>query len=267
MTAPAADPDSPLAGSVCVVTGGTRGIGRAAAERLAGAGGTVVVAARDRAACEEVAAALRAGGASASGWPVDLTDEDSVAALYAAAVAEHGRLDVCVNNAGALFDGDAGPAATPLEVWRRVIEVNLTGTFACVRHQLPHLIESGGGSIVVVSGMVALLGSATPQVAYDAAKAGQLALVRDVAVAHARDGVRCNAVAPGPIEGPMIASLVADEAAYRARLEHIPGGRFGRAEEVAEAILYLAGPASSWTTGAVLPVDGGTTVAYNTRPG
>jgi len=258
-------PERILEGRVCVVTGATRGIGRAAAARLAAAGGTVVIAARDGGACEEVAAELRAGGASASGIPVDLTDEASVAGLYAAAVAEHGRLDVCVDNAGALFEGDAGPAETPLDVWRRVIEVNLTGTFACVRHQLPHLIASGGGSIVIVSGMVALLGSATPQVAYDAAKAGQLALTRDVAVAHARDGIRCNAVAPGPIEGPMIESIVRDEAALAARLEHIPGGRFGRVEEVAEAILYLSGPGSSWTTGAVLPVDGGATVAYNTR--
>jgi NAD(P)-dependent dehydrogenase (short-subunit alcohol dehydrogenase family) len=253
-----------LAGMVCVVTGGTRGIGLATAGRLAAAGGIVVVAARDAEACGRVAEDLCRQGAEATGIAVDLTDEDSVAALYAAAVAEYGRLDVCVDNAGSLDPGDAAPIQTSLETWRRVIEVNLTGTFACVKHQLPHLIESGGGSIVIVSGMVATLGSATPQVAYDAAKAGQLALTRDVAVTHAADRIRCNAVAPGPIEGPMISSLVADEAAYAARLQHIPGGRFGRAEEVAEAIAYLAGPASSWTTGAVIPVDGGATIAYNT---
>jgi NAD(P)-dependent dehydrogenase (short-subunit alcohol dehydrogenase family) len=252
-------------GKVCVVTGGTRGIGRATADRLAAEGGTVVVAARDAEACGAVAEELRRRGAPASGVAVDLTEGDSVAALYGEAVAAHGRLDVCVNNAGALLEGDSGPIETPLETWRKAIEVNLTGTFACVKHQLPHLISSGGGSIVNVSGMVALLGSATPQVGYDAAKAGQLALTRDVAVAHADDGIRCNAVCPGPIEGPMIRGLVRDEAAAAARLEHIPGGRFGRVEEVAEAVLFLAGPGSSWTNGAVLTVDGGITVAYNTR--
>jgi NAD(P)-dependent dehydrogenase (short-subunit alcohol dehydrogenase family) len=255
-----------MTGRVCVLTGATGLIGRAAAARLAAAGATVALAALAGEEAEQLAAELRREGAEASGHAVDLTDEGSVARLYADAASAHGRIDACVNNAGAVLAADRGPLLTSLDTWREAIELNLTGTFACIKHQLPHLIEAGGGAIVNVSAMAALLGSATPQIAYDAAKAGQLALTRDVAVAHAADGVRCNAVCPGPIEGPMLSGVLGDERTVAARLDRIPGGRFGRPEEVAAAIAFLANPAASWTNGAVLPVDGGASAAYNAKP-
>ncbi len=258
--------DGVLSGKVCVVTGASRGIGLIAAGRLARAGARVVLAARDLAACRAAAEQLCEAGASAHAASVDITDAVSVERLYAEVADTHGRVDVCVNNAGGVLDDDADPLSTPLSTWEAAIKLNLTGAFLCVKYQLPHLIDAGGGTIVNVSGTAALLGSATPQIAYDCAKAGQLALTRDIAVAYAREGIRCNAVCPGPIEGDLISGLLGDAHAAARRLEHIPSGRFGRAEEVAEAILFLASPNSSWTTGTVLTVDGGISIAYNTAP-
>lgn len=254
----------PLAGKVAVVTGGTRGIGRATVARLAQAGATVVLAARDAAAGAEIVAECRASGGIVSAQTVDVIDERQVKELYDHVADAHGRIDVCVNNAGAIVAGDADPIRTTAEAWRAAIEVNLTGAFLCIKHQLPHLIDAGGGSIVNVSGTAALLGSATPQSGYDAAKAGLLALTRDVAVTYAASRIRCNAVCPGPIEGPLIEQLVRDERTVAARLSHIPAGRFGLPGEVAEAITFLSSDASSWTTGASFPVDGGISIAYNT---
>lgn len=253
-----------LSGAVAVVTGATRGIGRATVELLAARGATVVVSARSAAECEAFAQDLSVSGAQAVGLPVDVSDADSIAGLYAEVASRFGRLDICVNNAGGVAPGDGALLDTGLQAWRRSLEINLTGTFLSLQHQLPPMIASGGGAIVNVSGTAALLGSATPQIGYDAAKAGLIALTRDVAVAHAGDGVRCNVVCPGPISGPLIDSLVTEEV-RRDRMQHIPAGRFGSFTEVAHAIAHLASPHAGWTTGVVLPVDGGITAAYNTR--
>ena len=255
-----------LNGKVCVVTGASRGIGLIVARHLARAGGRVVLAARDLAACQVAATELCETGADARAAAVDITDEPSIERLYAEVADTEGRLDVCVNNAGGVLSDDADPLSTSLSTWEAAIKLNLTGAFLCIKHQLPHLIDAGGGTIVNVSGTAALLGSATPQIAYDCAKAGQLALTRDIAVAYARAGIRCNAVCPGPIEGELISGLLGDEDAAARRLEHIPSGRFGRADEVAEAILFLASSNSSWTTGTALTVDGGISIADNTAP-
>lgn len=251
---------------VVVVTGGSRGIGRATAELFALRGARVAVAARDLQACQEVADEMSAAGHVAAAFHLDVTDESTVAALYRDVAARFGRVDICINNAGAVLRDDTTPPATSVDTWSQTIAINLTGTFLCLKHQLPQLIDGDGGVIVNVSGTAALLGSATPQIAYDAAKAGVLSLTRDVAVAHAQDGIRCNAVCPGPIEGEMIAGLLGDETALTDRLTHIPVARFGTAAEVAEAIAYLASPNAGWTTAVSLPVDGGITSAYNTHP-
>lgn len=250
---------------VVVVTGGSRGIGRACTSLFAARGARVAVAARSIEECREVVGSLRSSGAVAQAFHVDITDESTVERLYRSVAGEFGGIDICVNNAGAVLAGDAAPLATTMSTWVESLHLNLTGTFVSLKHQLPWLIARGGGAIVNVSGTAALLGSATPQIGYDAAKAGVLSLTRDVALVHAVDGIRCNCVCPGPVEGDMMSGLVADETVKQDRLNHIPAARFGTAAEVAEAIAYLASPMAGWTTGITLPIDGGITAAYNTH--
>ena len=250
-----------IAGYVCVVTGGASGIGRAAAARLAQEGGRVVIADVDAAAGEEAAAAIP----EAVAIPVDVTDSASVEALYTGVVERFGRIDVCHNNAGILLAEDVDPPATDLDVWHRIIAVDLTGVFLCLKHQIPHMLETGGGSIVNMASMVALIGSATPQTAYAAAKGGVLAMTREVAITYARRGIRCNAVCPGPVDTPLFRNaLAADGGGLERRMVHIPMGRLGALDDVANAVLHLASAESAWTTGQAVVVDGGITAAYTT---
>jgi NAD(P)-dependent dehydrogenase (short-subunit alcohol dehydrogenase family) len=252
-------------GKVCVVTGAGRGIGRAAALRLAQEGGRVVCADVDEAAGEAVRAEIEAAGGDALAVRVDVTDAASVEALYAAAATRYGRIDVCCDNAGILLPEDGTPEETSLETWQRIVAVNQTGVFLCLKHQLPHLVRAGGGSIVITASFVAVVGAATPQTAYDATKGAVLQMTRNVAVTYAKQGVRCNAVCPGPIETPLMRVLFDQASGGEARrLVHQPTGRFGRAEEVANAILYLASDESSYVTGTALMVDGGASIAYTT---
>jgi NAD(P)-dependent dehydrogenase (short-subunit alcohol dehydrogenase family) len=172
---------------------------------------------------------------------------------------------VCHNNAGILLPDDTDPPATDLDVWNRIIAVDLTGVFLCMKHQLPHMLETGGGAIVNMSSMVALIGSATPQTAYAAAKGGVLAMTREVAITYARSGIRCNALCPGPVDTPLFRNaLAADEGGLERRMVHIPMGRLGAFADIAGAVLYLASDESAWTTGQALVVDGGITAAYTT---
>jgi NAD(P)-dependent dehydrogenase (short-subunit alcohol dehydrogenase family) len=255
-----------VAGKVCVVTGAASGIGRAAAERLAEEGGSVALADIDVEGTRAAADALRTRGLDAVALHVDVVDARSVETLYADAADRFGRIDVCHNNAGVLLAEDGDPVQTPLAVWERVLAVDLTGVFLCLKHQLPHLLTAGGGSIVNTSSMVALLGSATPQSAYAAAKGGVLALTREVAVTYARCGIRCNALCPGPVETPLLGNVFAgdDDGGRARRMAHVPTGRFGTLREIADAVLHLASDESSWTTGATFVVDGGITAAYTT---
>ena len=177
------------------------------------------------------------------------------------------RLDVSYHNAGIMHPDDVGPEDTPLEIWDRVIDINLKGVFLCCRHALPKLVESGGGSIINVASLVALMGSAVAQIAYTASKGGVLSMTREMAVEYARRGIRVNALCPGPIQTPLMAELLADEAKRARRLVHVPIGRFGEADEVARAALFLASDESSLMTGASLVVDGGISVAYVTPEG
>ncbi len=250
-----------VADKVCVVTGGASGIGLATARALAAEGGRVAVADIDEAAAGRAAGEL---GGNAAAFAVDVTDEVSVERLYAGVVERFGRLDVCHNNAGILLPGDTDPVATTLDTWNRLIAVNLTGVFLCMRHQIPHLLASGGGSIVNTSSFVAVMGAATPQIAYSASKGGVLSMSREVAAVYARRGIRCNAVCPGPVDTGMVGTFLTDEAEWQRRAVHLPDGRFGKPEEIAQAVVYLASDESSWTNGTAFMVDGGISATYTT---
>jgi NAD(P)-dependent dehydrogenase (short-subunit alcohol dehydrogenase family) len=250
---------------VCVVTGGAGFIGHAAARRLAAEGARVALVDIDAAAAEAAVAGIAAEGGDATAFAVDVTDPGSVERLYRDVAASYGRIDVCFNNAGVLQPDDTDPIATSLETWTRVLAINQTSIFLCLKYQLPYLIEGGGGSIINTASMVALQGSATPQFAYDATKGAIVTMSRDVAVTYARHRIRCNALCPGPVETPLFRNVFgADPRAAERRLVHIPGRRFGQPDEVAHAVVYLASDESTWTSGTAFLVDGAITYAYTT---
>src|SRR6476620_5460609 len=221
-------------GKVCVVTGGASGIGLATCRRLAEEGGLVAVADIDLAAAQRAAADRRC------------------------------RTDVCHNNAGILLPDDTDPVATSPATWQRILSVNLTGVFLCLHHQIPHLLRSGGGSIINTASCVALMGAATPQIAYSASKGGVVSMTREVAAVYAKQGIRCNAVCPGPVDTGLVGAFLTDEHQWQRRAVHLPDGRLGTPAEIANAVLYLASDESSWTNGAALLVDGGITTTYTT---
>jgi NAD(P)-dependent dehydrogenase (short-subunit alcohol dehydrogenase family) len=253
-----------LESKMALITGAGSGIGKVAAERFAAEGASVVVADVDIAQAETVAAGIAGSGGTARAVEVDVSDEEQVDAMVAAALDAYGGLHVVLNNAGILPDDDGGLRDTPPATWQRVMEVNLKGVWLGCRAAIPAMLDSGGGSIVNVASFVALMGAATAQVAYTASKGGVLALTREVAVEYARRGIRVNALCPGPIETPLLAELLADPVRRERRLVHIPVGRFGRPEEIAAAALFLASDESSFMTGSALVVDGGITAAYVT---
>jgi len=253
-----------LDGKVAVITGAGSGIGQVAAALFATEGASVVVAdvAGERASA--TAADIESAGGSALGVTVDVSDEDQVTEMVAAAVRTFGGLHVLFNNAGIFPDDDGGILDTPPETWAKVMEVNLKGVWLGCRAAVPAMLASGGGSIVNVASFVALMGAATAQIAYTASKGGVLAMTRELAVEYARRGIRANSICPGPIETPLLTELLADPARRERRLVHIPIGRFGRPEEIAMAALFLASDEASFVTGSALVVDGGITAAYVT---
>jgi NAD(P)-dependent dehydrogenase (short-subunit alcohol dehydrogenase family) len=253
-----------LDGKACVVTGAGSGIGRACALRFAHEGGRVVCADIVEVAGRETAAAIESAGGEAAFFAVDVTDEASVSRLYAAAEQHFGAVHVLVNNAGVLLAADGSVLQLGLDAWQRTIDINLTGVFLCCKHGIPKLLAAGGGSVVNMASICSVIGSATAQTAYTASKGGVAALTREIAVELARSNVRVNSLLPGPVETPLALQLYPDEAAWQRRRVHIPSGRLGRPEEVADAALFLASDESSWITGSSLVVDGGITVGYTT---
>jgi NAD(P)-dependent dehydrogenase (short-subunit alcohol dehydrogenase family) len=253
-----------LDGKVALVTGGGSGMGRAASLLFAREGARVVVADAVEDAGRATVADVSSDDGDAIFVQVDVSDEDAVAAMVRAAVEHFGALHVLYNNAGIFPADDSGVTETSRATWDRVMEVNLRGVWLGCKHGIPAMIGSGGGSIVNTASFVALMGAATPQIAYTASKGGVVAMTREIAVEHARDNIRANALCPGPIETPLLADLLRDPEWARRRLVHIPMGRPGRAEELAKAALFLASDDSSYMTGATLVVDGGITAAYVT---
>jgi NAD(P)-dependent dehydrogenase (short-subunit alcohol dehydrogenase family) len=186
----------------------------------------------------------------------------------AAAVSEaeraYGALHVLFNNAGIFPDEDGLPVDTPEAVWERVIDVNLKGVFLGCKYGIPALLRAGGGSIINTASFVAVVGAATAQIAYTASKGGVLAMTREIAVAYAKQGIRANALCPGPVDTPLLQQLLADPAARARRLVHVPMGRLAQAGEIARVALFLASDESSYVNGATFLVDGGITAAYVT---
>ena len=253
-----------LANKLALITGAGSGLGREMALRFAAEGAFVIVNDIDSDAGERTAALIGARCAFVAG---DVAEEGSVRRLFERIRTEHGRLDVSVHNAGIMDPRDAGVTDTPREVWDRVLAINLTGVFLCCRHAVPLMLETRGtSSLINISSFVALMGAAAPQIAYTASKGGVLAMTREIAVQYARQGIRANAICPGPIRTPLLEHLISDEARRANRLSHIPAGRFGEPRDIANAALYLASEESDWVTGTEFVVDGGITAAYLTEP-
>lgn len=253
-----------LAGKRAIITGAGSGIGRASALLFAREGAAVAVADLDMTRAEDCVAAIRMSGGRAIAVGVEVADPASVEAMVGQAERAFGGLDVLFNNAGLVLAQDEGPVETPLAAWQRTLAVNLTGVFLCCKYAIPALLRAGGGSIVNMASMVAHVGSAVPQVAYAATKGGVVALSREIAVQYARQGIRVNALSPGPVETPLTQAFFDTEAKLERRRVHMPLGRFGQAEEVARAALFLASEESSYITASSLLVDGGITGAYVT---
>jgi NAD(P)-dependent dehydrogenase (short-subunit alcohol dehydrogenase family) len=196
--------------------------------------------------------------------PLDVGDDASVRRAVEHAMATFGALTVLYNNAGISPGDDDNPTNTSDETWQTVLDVNVTGVARCCRHGIPAMLESGGGSIINVASFVAHLGAATPQIAYTASKGAVLSMTREIACIYARQGIRANALCPGPVLTPLLAKFLSDDAKRERRLVHVPMGRFGEPIEIANGALFLASDDSSFMTGQSLIVDGGITAAYTT---
>ena len=249
-----------LSGRVAVATGGASGIGLASARRLASEGARVVIADLSQEAGKHAAGEV--GGLFV---PTDVTDPEAVQRLFAAAHEEYGSVDIAFNNAGISPPDDDSILDTGLDAWRRVQEVNLTSVYLCCKAVLPYMRAQGKGSIINTASFVAVMGAATSQISYSASKGGVLSMSRELGVQFAREGIRVNALCPGPVNTPLLQELFAKDAERaQRRLVHVPMGRFAEPEEIAAAVAFLASDDSSFITASTFLVDGGISGAYVT---
>lgn len=253
-----------LDGKVALITGAAGGIGRKSAELFGKEGARIVAVDLTEGAGQETVDAITAAGGEATFVRADVGKAADCAAMVAAAESTFGRLDILFNNAGIMLAGDGDAVDTGEEVWDLTMTVNLKGVFLGCKFGIPALRRAGGGSIINTASFVAQLGAATPQLAYTASKGGVLAMTRELAVIHARENIRVNALCPGPLRTELLMKFLDTEAKKQRRLVHIPMGRFGEAKEMAQSALFLASDESSFITGATFNVDGGITAAYVT---
>jgi NAD(P)-dependent dehydrogenase (short-subunit alcohol dehydrogenase family) len=249
-----------LEGKVAVITGAASGIGREAARRFAQEGARVCAADLADELGEETAAEIDGLYVHA-----DVSDPDDVQSMYREAAERFGGIDVLFNNAGISPSDDASILETEVDAWRRVQDVNLKSVFLCCKYGIPYLLERGGGSVINTASFVAVMGAATSQISYTASKGGVLAMSRELGVQFARQGVRVNALCPGPVNTPLLQELFAKDPEKAARrLVHLPMGRFAEAVEIANAALFLASDESSYVNASTFLVDGGLSGAYVT---
>jgi len=253
-----------LEAKVALITGAGSGIGRETSLLFAEEGAAVVAVDVDATAAKETAAMIGTAGGRATSFVADVTDAAACEAMVAHAEAEFDRLNVIFNNAGIMHSGDDDAVSTGEDVWDLTMNVNAKGVFLGCKYGIPALRRAGGGSIINTASFVARMGAATPQVAYTASKGAVLAFSRELAVIHAREGIRVNALSPGPLRTELLMKFLDTDDKKQRRLVHIPMGRFGEAREIAKAALFLASDDSSYMTGTEFLVDGGITAAYVT---
>jgi NAD(P)-dependent dehydrogenase (short-subunit alcohol dehydrogenase family) len=253
-----------LDGKVALITGGASGMGMVASRLFASEGAAVVLTDVADVAGEAVAAEIETAGGQALYVHSDVSDEADAEAMVKAAVDRFGGLHVLYNNAGVMMSQDGSVTETDASIWDTTLDINVKGVAFGCKYGVPAMIASGGGTIINVASFVAWMGAATSQTAYTASKGAVLSMTREIAVVYARQGIRANALCPGPVLTPLLAKFLSDDATRQRRLVHIPMGRFGEAAEIANGALFLASDDSSFMTGQSLIVDGGITAAYTT---
>jgi NAD(P)-dependent dehydrogenase (short-subunit alcohol dehydrogenase family) len=253
-----------LENKVALITGAAGGIGRETALLFSLEGAAIVAVDLDRDAAVAVANEVNGLGGRAIAVGADVSRSGDCEEMVQAAESEFGRLDVLFNNAGIMHSADDDAVGTAESTWDLTMDINAKGVFLGCKHGIPALRRAGGGSIINTASFVAVMGAATPQLAYTASKGAVLAMTRELAVVHAREKIRVNALCPGPLRTELLMKFLDTEEKRQRRLVHIPMGRFGEAKEMAQAALWLAGDESSFTTGATFLVDGGITSAYVT---
>ena len=254
-----------LKDKVTVLTGASSGIGRETAILFAKEGANVVAVDIDDAGGQETLSMIHDAGGSAIYIHADQSKAAEVEAMISQAEAHFGRIDVLFNNAGISHANDDDAINTTEDVWDLTFDVNVKGVFLCCKYGIPALRRAGGGSIINTASFVAHLGAATPQLAYTASKGAVLSMTRELATIHARENIRVNALCPGPLRTDLLMKYLNTPEKKNRRLVHVPMGRFGEAEEIAKAVLYLASDDASFVTGSSFMVDGGITAAYVTH--
>jgi NAD(P)-dependent dehydrogenase (short-subunit alcohol dehydrogenase family) len=251
-----------LQGKVVFLTGGGGVLGRASALRFAQEGARVAVVDTLKDKAEETVSLIIANGGEAIALEADVTDEIAVQTAVAATVTRWGYLNTLFNNAGIMPHQDESVLEMDTQLWSRIYAINVQGTALCCKYVIPHIIQAGGGAVVNMSSFMAFMGCIKPQDAYAASKGAIVALTRSLAVQFGKDGIRVNAMCPGPIETEHVRKFFADPTARKLRLDRVPLGRFGQPEDVAELALFLASDAAKWLTGQAITLDGGISCNY-----